>query len=100
MFDLITPCTTNRLVFTFEGRRISADPGTTVAAALLAGGQNWFRETAASGKRRGPYCMMGACFDCLVKIDGVSVQACTVQVRDGLIVSSVTRPAAQKRPGE
>ena len=30
--------------------------------------------------------MMGACFECLVEIDGVTVQACTVTVRPGLVV--------------
>jgi predicted molibdopterin-dependent oxidoreductase YjgC len=30
--------------------------------------------------------MMGACFDCLVKIDGETRQACMETVRDGLVI--------------
>ena len=56
----------------------------TLAAALLAAGVSTFRRTPASGAPRGPFCMMGACHDCLVLIDGERVQACMTEVRDGL----------------
>jgi sarcosine oxidase subunit alpha len=42
-----------------------------------------------SGAPRAAFCMMGACFDCLVTIDGVgSRQACMVPVRDGMAVTA------------
>jgi predicted molibdopterin-dependent oxidoreductase YjgC len=31
--------------------------------------------------------MMGACFECLVDIDGVTRQACMVGVSEGLVVN-------------
>jgi predicted molibdopterin-dependent oxidoreductase YjgC len=31
--------------------------------------------------------MMGACYDCLVEIDGVTQQACQCQVEDGMRIS-------------
>ena len=36
---------------------------------------------------RGPFCMMGVCFDCLVEVDGVpNVQGCMTLVSDGMQV--------------
>jgi len=73
---------------TFDGRPIPALPGETVAAALAAAGIAAFRHTA-SGAPRGLFCGMGACFDCLVTIDGrASQRACLAKVRDGLVVES------------
>ena len=75
------------LRFSFEGRPLEARAGDTVAAALLAAGVLQFRDTPVSGAPRGPWCMMGACFDCLVEIDGVaSRQACLTPVADGMRV--------------
>lgn len=75
--------------FTFDGKSISAKPGMSVAAALLAHGVMAFRETPVSGAARGPFCMMGACYDCLVLIDGVTVQACLTPVHEGLVANRV-----------
>ena len=76
------------LTIHFEGTPIAARPGDSVAAALVAAGQMVFRDTPVSGARRGPYCMMGACFECLVEIDGEPArQACMTQVRDGMRVA-------------
>lgn len=73
--------------FTWEGTALTASPGDTVAAALLAAGVDIFRETPARGTPRAPYCMMGTCFDCLVEIDGTPArQACMTEVRDGMAV--------------
>ena len=66
-----------------EGQRVAARRGDTVTAALLASGLETTRETAVSGAKRGPYCMMGVCFDCLVTINGVgNRQGCLVPVED------------------
>lgn len=73
--------------FDFEGVPVTAYPGDTVAAALLSNGILSLRETPVSGARRAPFCMMGVCFDCLVRIDGVAdQQACLVPARPGLSV--------------
>ncbi len=80
--------TVNREIsFRFEDRTIIAAENDTVAAALLGSGIVDFRESAESVKPRGPYCMIGNCFDCLVEIDGVpNLQACRAQVREGMQV--------------
>ncbi|MGY4303442.1 putative molibdopterin-dependent oxidoreductase YjgC [Bradyrhizobium sp. USDA 4369] len=68
-----------------EGQAISAREGDTVSAALLASGLDVRRNTAVSGAKRLPYCMMGVCFDCLVTIDGVgNRQGCLVPVAEGM----------------
>jgi predicted molibdopterin-dependent oxidoreductase YjgC len=75
------------LRLTFDGRSIPARRGDTVAAALLVSGIRATRLTARSGAPRGPYCMMGACFECLAIVDGVpNVQTCLTLVRDGMQV--------------
>jgi predicted molibdopterin-dependent oxidoreductase YjgC len=71
----------------FEDRSILAQEGDTIAIALMNAGARAFRETPLSGAARGPLCLMGVCFDCLVEVDGTpNVQACMVAVRDGMRV--------------
>ena len=70
---------------TIDGAPFVAREGDSVAAALLASGVTIFR-TTFSGTPRGPLCMMGACFECLVTIDGASKQACMTQVSPGMAV--------------
>jgi sarcosine oxidase subunit alpha len=72
-----------------DGVATPARDGDSVAAALLASGHAACRESAVSGAPRGPYCLMGVCFDCLVAIDGVgNRQACMTLVRDGMRVDT------------
>lgn len=69
----------------FEGQAVDAREGDSVAAALLAAGIATFRTTPVSGAARGPWCLMGVCFDCLVEIDGVANrQACMVAAAEGM----------------
>lgn len=73
--------------FRFEGEEIAAIEGETVAAALSATGHLAFR-TTRSGRPRGLHCGIGACFDCLVTIDGrAGERACLVAARSGMEVS-------------
>ena len=72
---------------TFEGEELLGRHGDTVAAALLAGNHWQFRTTTVSDAPRGPFCMMGVCFECLVEIDGVANrQACMTEVSDGMAI--------------
>lgn len=76
----------SRVDVVFDGMPLRLPDGANLAAALLVAGVSVFRETPVSGAPRAPFCMMGACFDCLVEIDGVVRQACMVDVSEGLIV--------------
>ena len=89
-----------RCNFLFEGARVQAYQGETVAAALLAHGERRFREDSLQ-QGRGPYCNMGTCFECVVEIRvGVDVaarnkgawrlvRACLTHVSAGLEVRSI-----------
>ncbi|MBL6456384.1 FAD-dependent oxidoreductase [Belnapia sp. T6] len=80
----------------FDGRALEALPGETLAATLSAAGILAYRETP-SGAPRGLYCGMGACFDCLVTVDGKPGQrACLTKVQDGMVVGSA--PPAEPVP--
>ena len=70
--------------FTFDGTPMTAEPGQTVGAALLAAGIRSWRVTRSGGRPRGLFCGIGACFDCLVDVnDDRAVRACLVPVHDG-----------------
>ena len=72
-----------------NGAATPARHGDTVAASMLASGHVACRTTAVSGAPRGPYCLMGVCFDCLVTIDGSgNRQACMTTVRDGMRIET------------
>jgi glycine/D-amino acid oxidase-like deaminating enzyme len=75
------------VVIRFNDHPIAALEGETIAAALSATGITTFRNTR-TGAPRGLYCGMGACWDCLVTVDGcIGRRACMTRVRDGMQVS-------------
>ena len=85
MFRRIEP---TDCIVVWDGRNLPARTGESLAAALLAAGVTAFRDTPVSGAPRGPLCMMGACFDCLIEVEGVpNVQACMTPVRPGVRAS-------------
>ncbi len=74
--------------FTFEGRAFTARLGDSVAVALLGANVRIFRQTPVTGAGRAPFCMMGACFECLVEIDGeANVQACMTEIGEGMRIA-------------
>ena len=70
-----------------DGQPLKVDEGTTVAAALLLGGDGSSR-TSLSGQRRAPFCGMGVCQECRVMIDGQRRLACQTLCHDGMRVES------------
>lgn len=83
------------IMMTFDGSPLPARSGDSVAAAMMAAGHLTGRHTAVSGAPRGPFCMMGACFECLVEIDGEpNRQACMTLAADGMAI----RPMSGARP--
>jgi predicted molibdopterin-dependent oxidoreductase YjgC len=74
---------------TFDGRELPVRQGQSVAAVLLAAGIRSWRTTRFAGRPRGLFCGIGACFDCLVTVNGVpSVRACLAEARPGDVVTS------------
>lgn len=82
----------------FEGRRLEAREGESLAAALTAHGIRGFRTTRC-GAERGIFCGMGVCQDCLVEVDGrANERACMTIVDRPLVVrrESFARPLPPK----
>lgn len=75
--------------FTFDGEKIDAITGQSVAAALLAANQRTLRKTRFNNNERGVFCGIGVCFDCLVVIDGITSQrACLIEAKPGMKVQT------------
>jgi len=85
MFARLPDTPRDPVAVTIDGVPFAARAGDTVAAAVLASGRLATRTTAISGAPRGPFCMMGVCFDCLVTVDDVpNQQACLVAIAPGM----------------
>lgn len=75
------------IALTLDGEPVEARPAETIALLLLRLGRLPFRHTMASGAPRAAFCLMGACQECLVEIDGQSNrQACLVLAEPGMRV--------------
>ncbi|ASQ95876.1 (2Fe-2S)-binding protein [Streptomyces sp. 11-1-2] len=74
---------------TFDGATVTALPGQSVGAALVAAGIVAWRTTRRESRPRGLFCGIGVCFDCLITVDGRPGQrACLVPARDGMRLSA------------
>ena len=70
--------------FTFDGEAMHAETGQTIAAALMAHGIVSWRTTRFGGRPRGILCGIGACYDCLLTLNGEpNVRACVTRVESG-----------------
>lgn len=75
--------------FEFDGVGVVFRPGQTVGAALVAAGRPAWRTTRVRGARRGMFCGIGVCYDCLVTVGGQPNQrACLVLAEPGVTVTT------------
>lgn len=75
------------VTFTFEGRRITARPGQSVAAALYAAGQRIFSRSFKYHRPRGLFCVSGDCPNCQMQVDDrPNVRTCIEPAREGMVV--------------
>ena len=74
--------------FHFDGRRVRAFAGESIACALFAAGIRTLRRSPRTGLARGMFCLMGSCQECVVWVDGRRVPACQEPARAGLKVKS------------
>lgn len=82
-----------------DGRPVEALPGQTVAAALLAAGKDSWRQTRGADQPRGVFCGIGACFDCLVVVNGIpDVRACQRRLVSGDTITTQYGAALPQRP--
>ena len=73
----------------FDGKEIPAKSGEPIVAALLAAGGRVLRDTAKRGFKRGIYCGIGRCTDCVMVVDGQpNVRTCVTAVKPGMRVET------------
>ena len=83
------------VAFSFDGKRVEALAGDTIASALYAAGQRTFSRSFKYHRRRGLLCCAGQCPNCLVAVDGApGVRACTEPVREGMEVEHLNASPA------
>lgn len=76
-----------KVTIIFEGEEIEAYEGEPIAAALLAAGIKVFRKTKKRKDPRGPFCGIGLCTDCIMKVNGEpNVRTCITPVEDGMVI--------------
>ena len=71
-----------------DGRVVDVAATHTLAVALLDAGAGALRRTRINGSQRAMLCGIGACFDCLVDVQGRGlVRSCLTEVEDGMTVN-------------
>ncbi len=79
--------------FSLDGDALEAQPGDTLAAALLRNGVTTFTRSIKYHRPRGPFCFSGSCGQCLLRVDGVpSLPACRVPVAEGMVCERQNAP--------
>ena len=74
----------HEIPFTLDGIAMTAIEGQSIAGALIAAGVMSWRRTRLCDRPRGVFCGIGACFDCLITVNGEpNVRACLAQVLEG-----------------
>jgi len=78
------------VLFSFDGKKISALEGDTIGSALQCSGRRVLSRSFKYHRPRGLLCCAGQCPNCLVDVDGwPGVRACTEPVREGMSVNSI-----------
>lgn len=86
--DPIRPERPTPLHITVDGTKVEGLHGQSIAGILLAQGRTEWRTTVA-GRRRGVFCGIGVCFDCIATVNGESdVRLCMRRARDGDVVAT------------
>ena len=75
------------LRFILDGVAMEARQGDTLLTAILVGGGGRLRESEFGDGPRAGFCLMGACQDCWVVVEGLGrVRACATLAQDGMEV--------------
>ncbi len=73
----------------YNGQEMTAYTNETIAAALYAAGVVAFTRSGYLHRSRGPFCMIGKCSQCMMRVDGVPhVRTCITPVDDGVLVET------------
>lgn len=75
--------------FLFNGRRVTAYEGDSVASALVRAGEFVFSRSMKFHRPRGLYCGASRCFSCAMRVNGVpGVRTCATRAEKGMVVES------------
>ncbi|MBJ2150200.1 2Fe-2S iron-sulfur cluster-binding protein [Paracoccus sp. IB05] len=77
---------------TLDGDEIEVAPDLPLTSILMERAPGW-RESPRLQARRGMFCGMGLCFECVVEVDGQWTRACMERSRSGMEI----RTADQRR---
>ena len=76
-----------RITLRLDGAPVEAQQGDTLLTALLAAGAGHLRDSEFGDGPRAGFCLMGACQDCWVVVEGLGrVRACATLAEDGMKV--------------
>jgi predicted molibdopterin-dependent oxidoreductase YjgC len=82
------------VVFTLDGRPLTALAGDTVLTAVLTNAAQ-LRRSEFSGEARAGFCMMGACQDCWIATEsGQRLRACGTFIEEGMRLVTGSQVAA------
>ena len=99
MFRLIDNSAAELVEIEFDGSAVAVPAGISLAAVIFYLDAIPTRQTLLSESPRAPFCMMGACFECLLEIDGIGNQrACQVEVQAGMHVRRQLTASAGEGP--
>jgi predicted molibdopterin-dependent oxidoreductase YjgC len=75
------------LRFHLDGETLTAREGDTLLTAILAAGAGWLRTSEFGDGKRAGFCLMGACQECWVTVEGQGRRrACGTLVAPGMQV--------------
>jgi len=76
-----------RLTFSLDGAPATAREGDTILTAVLTA-RRYLAESAGGEGTRAGFCLMGACQECWVAVDGTRARACSALVTAGMSVAT------------
>ena len=71
-----------------DGRPVHVKAGSSIAAALRVAGGMGVARVSVSGQPRAPFCGMGVCEECRVRVDGRRMLACQTVCAAGMRVET------------
>ena len=81
--------TSKKVTIYCDGQPIEALEGEPIAAALMNAGIRSFRTAPKHKEKRGIFCAIGRCTDCMMIVDGIpNTRTCVTPVRDGMHVKT------------
>lgn len=86
---LEAPDLSRKVTIYCDDKPIEAIEGEPIAAALMNAGIRSFRTTPKRGEKRGIFCAIGRCTDCMMIVDGVpNTRTCVTYVKEGMRVNT------------